>query len=286
MTSSPAQFCAQFFVDGRFRTADTVEPVVEAATGEPLGDGACVTESDIDDAVAAARRALPDWRATFTGAPRRHPDRDGGRAEVARQAHQRAGHPGERHADHAVPRRQWRVPAAAAAVLRPADHRGSGGGDPSEHDRAHHRPPRGRRGGRRDHPVELSAGAGRDEARARAGRRLHRGPQGCRPKPPWTHWFSPKRGRGRVAARGAECGVGWSGRRRLPGGTSRRRQGRVHRVDATGGWSPKSADACCGRSPWNWAANPRRSSSTTPIWTRRCRACATRRSSTTARPAT
>ena len=37
---------------------------MEAATGEPLGDGACVTESDIDDAVAAARRALPEWRST------------------------------------------------------------------------------------------------------------------------------------------------------------------------------------------------------------------------------
>ncbi|MDT5225416.1 MAG: aldehyde dehydrogenase [Mycobacterium sp.] len=64
MTSSPAQFRAQFFMDGRFHTADTVEPVVEAATGEPLGDGACVTESDINEAVAAARRALPDWRAS------------------------------------------------------------------------------------------------------------------------------------------------------------------------------------------------------------------------------
>ncbi|MDT5220410.1 MAG: aldehyde dehydrogenase [Mycobacterium sp.] len=60
MTSSPAQF----FVDGRFHTADNVEPVLEAATGEPLGDGACVTESDINQAVAAARRALPDWRAS------------------------------------------------------------------------------------------------------------------------------------------------------------------------------------------------------------------------------
>jgi acyl-CoA reductase-like NAD-dependent aldehyde dehydrogenase len=64
VTSSPAQFRAQFFMDGRFHTADTVEPVVEAATGEPLGDGACVTESDINEAVAAARRALPDWRAS------------------------------------------------------------------------------------------------------------------------------------------------------------------------------------------------------------------------------
>src|SRR5208337_3995232 len=62
-TSAPTQ-SAQFFIGGRFWTADNVEPVLEAATGEPLGDGACVTESDIDDAVAAARRALPDWRAS------------------------------------------------------------------------------------------------------------------------------------------------------------------------------------------------------------------------------
>lgn len=60
VTFSPAQF----FADGRFRTADNVVPVVEAATGEPLGDGACVTESDIDQAVAAARSALPSWRAS------------------------------------------------------------------------------------------------------------------------------------------------------------------------------------------------------------------------------
>ncbi|MHA7652551.1 aldehyde dehydrogenase [Mycobacterium sp. ML4] len=58
MTYSPAQF----FVDGRFHSAEYAEPVVEAATGEPLGDGAVVSRSDIDTAVAAARRALPDWR--------------------------------------------------------------------------------------------------------------------------------------------------------------------------------------------------------------------------------
>lgn len=60
MTSSTAQF----FADGQFRTADDAEPVVEAATGEPLGAGAVVSESDLDAAVAAARRALPDWRAS------------------------------------------------------------------------------------------------------------------------------------------------------------------------------------------------------------------------------
>ncbi len=86
MTSSPAQFFAQFFVDGQFRTADNIEPVVEAATGEPLGDGACVSESDIDAAVAAARRAAARLAGQFTGASRRNPDRDGRCAEGARQA--------------------------------------------------------------------------------------------------------------------------------------------------------------------------------------------------------
>ncbi|MFZ1177419.1 MAG: aldehyde dehydrogenase [Mycobacterium sp.] len=62
--AAPTKPPAQFFIGGRFWTADNVEPVVEAATGDPLGDGACVTESDIDDAVAAARRALPEWRAS------------------------------------------------------------------------------------------------------------------------------------------------------------------------------------------------------------------------------
>lgn len=63
--TSPA---AQLFIGGRFRAADNVEPVVEAATGEPLGEGASATESDIDDAVAAARSALPAWRATAKSA--------------------------------------------------------------------------------------------------------------------------------------------------------------------------------------------------------------------------
>ena len=38
--------------------------MIEAATGELLGDGASATEADVDAAVAAARAALPDWRAT------------------------------------------------------------------------------------------------------------------------------------------------------------------------------------------------------------------------------
>ncbi len=71
MTSSPsstlASSSARFFADGRFLTADNAEPVLEAATGEPLGAGACVAESDIDVAVAAARRALPGWRDSSPG---------------------------------------------------------------------------------------------------------------------------------------------------------------------------------------------------------------------------
>jgi acyl-CoA reductase-like NAD-dependent aldehyde dehydrogenase len=38
--------------------------VIEAASGEPLGDGSDATESEIDDAVAAAAEALRGWRST------------------------------------------------------------------------------------------------------------------------------------------------------------------------------------------------------------------------------
>lgn len=55
---------ARVFIDGRFRTAAAVEPVIEAATGERLGDGSSATESEIDDAVAAAGSALDAWRVT------------------------------------------------------------------------------------------------------------------------------------------------------------------------------------------------------------------------------
>jgi aldehyde dehydrogenase (NAD+) len=55
---------AQIFVDGQFQAAEQVQPVIEAATGEPLGDGASATEADIDAAVAAARLALPAWQST------------------------------------------------------------------------------------------------------------------------------------------------------------------------------------------------------------------------------
>ena len=55
---------ARVFIGGRFRAAEKVMPVVEAATGEPLGDGASATESDIDDAVFAARSALHGWRSS------------------------------------------------------------------------------------------------------------------------------------------------------------------------------------------------------------------------------
>ena len=54
----------QLFIDGEFRVADKAQPVLEAATGELLGDGASATEADIDAAVAAARAALTQWRST------------------------------------------------------------------------------------------------------------------------------------------------------------------------------------------------------------------------------
>jgi len=57
MTASP-----RVFIDGEFRLATQSEPVLEAATGEPLGDGASGTGAEVDAAVAAARAALPQWR--------------------------------------------------------------------------------------------------------------------------------------------------------------------------------------------------------------------------------
>ena len=58
MTKNPPQL----FIDGEFRIADKAEPVLEAATGELLGDGGSATETDVDAAVAAAQAALPEWR--------------------------------------------------------------------------------------------------------------------------------------------------------------------------------------------------------------------------------
>jgi aldehyde dehydrogenase (NAD+) len=58
---------AQVFIDGRFRPSDDVAPVIEAATGEPLGDGASASAAEIDGAVAAARSAFPGWRSTPAG---------------------------------------------------------------------------------------------------------------------------------------------------------------------------------------------------------------------------
>ena len=50
------------FIDGEFHRAAQAEPVLEAATGEPIGDGASGTAAEVDTAVAAARAALPQWR--------------------------------------------------------------------------------------------------------------------------------------------------------------------------------------------------------------------------------
>ena len=57
MTASP-----RVFIDCEFRIASHAEPVLEAATGEPIGDGASGTGAEVDAAVAAARAALPQWR--------------------------------------------------------------------------------------------------------------------------------------------------------------------------------------------------------------------------------
>ena len=78
----------QLFIGGQFRTAAKVIPILEAATGQPLGDGPCAAEADIDHAVAAAHSAEADaWRGSA-------PDE---RARVMKTIRGRAARPGRRH---------------------------------------------------------------------------------------------------------------------------------------------------------------------------------------------
>jgi aldehyde dehydrogenase (NAD+) len=58
---------ASVFIAGQFRPASEHIAVIEAATEEQLGLGAAATGSEIDDAVTAARTALPGWAATPAG---------------------------------------------------------------------------------------------------------------------------------------------------------------------------------------------------------------------------
>ena len=54
----------ELFINGRFRPARSVEPVIEAATEQLLGNGPSAAVGDVDDAVAAAQHALPEWKRT------------------------------------------------------------------------------------------------------------------------------------------------------------------------------------------------------------------------------
>ena len=55
---------ARLFIGGQFHIAGQAAPVIEAATGDALGNGSAATESELDDAVTAARGALDGWRST------------------------------------------------------------------------------------------------------------------------------------------------------------------------------------------------------------------------------
>jgi aldehyde dehydrogenase (NAD+) len=55
---------ARLFIGGQFRIAEETQPVVEAATETPLGDGANATTAEIDAAVRAARSATNEWSST------------------------------------------------------------------------------------------------------------------------------------------------------------------------------------------------------------------------------
>jgi aldehyde dehydrogenase (NAD+) len=55
---------ARVFIGGQVRGAQASTPVLEAATGALLGNGAAATAAEVDAAVTAARDALPGWSAT------------------------------------------------------------------------------------------------------------------------------------------------------------------------------------------------------------------------------
>lgn len=56
---------ARVFIGGQVRDAQESAPVLEAATGLPLGNGAAATPAEVDAAVTAARAALSGWSATL-----------------------------------------------------------------------------------------------------------------------------------------------------------------------------------------------------------------------------
>ena len=56
----------ELFIDGRWRAAREGRraTIADPATGEPVGSTAIADTNDIDDAVAAAKHALPLWAGT------------------------------------------------------------------------------------------------------------------------------------------------------------------------------------------------------------------------------
>src|SRR5215475_9384583 len=63
MEDSVKEVAPELFIDGRFRPACGAEPVIEAATGQVFAIGPRAGVGEVDDATAAARRALPEWKA-------------------------------------------------------------------------------------------------------------------------------------------------------------------------------------------------------------------------------
>ena len=67
-TTERARAMTQVYIGGRFRPSDDVTPVIEAATGEPLGDGAAPAPP-----TSTTRSPRPVRRCPAGGTPRRRP---------------------------------------------------------------------------------------------------------------------------------------------------------------------------------------------------------------------
>ena len=59
-TSTP--LCSALLIDGQLVAGEGfVEPIINPATGEVIAEVPASTAKDVDRAVAAAKKALPDW---------------------------------------------------------------------------------------------------------------------------------------------------------------------------------------------------------------------------------
>ena len=79
----------KLFIDGSWRSGEgrDTHTVINPATGSGIADLPLATKADLDEALAAAERAWPMWRATDVEKRARDPPQDRRPATRARRPH-------------------------------------------------------------------------------------------------------------------------------------------------------------------------------------------------------